>query len=92
MPSLGGLDAWIEIEGTKADEFDIRTDRKEEVVTCWIASEVGKVRSKVLVHPSTASQKPTLRTSRLVYILKTRSTVHTISMVKLKWTALPVVA
>lgn len=35
--------AWITIEGTEAKEFSIEVSEDEKKVTCWIASEVGKV-------------------------------------------------
>lgn len=40
--------AWIEIEGQRAAEYGIETKRDEDgvkVVSCWIPSEAGKVRS-----------------------------------------------
>ena len=44
---------WIEIEGEEAKEYDTRqteNDKGIATVTCWIASEAGKVyRFKILV-------------------------------------------
>lgn len=41
MPQSDGFSAWITIDGVKAEELDVQAT--ENTVTCWIASEVGKV-------------------------------------------------
>jgi hypothetical protein len=40
-----GFSAWITIEGIKVSELAVRTDRTTNTVSCWIPSEVGKVRA-----------------------------------------------
>ena len=42
---------WVEIEGEEAKEYDIQQAKDDEgvdTVTCWIASEVGKVFKKTI--------------------------------------------
>ncbi|KAF7315885.1 hypothetical protein MIND_00105100 [Mycena indigotica] len=34
--------AWIKIDGVDAEEYGVEVDEAERVVSCWIASEVGK--------------------------------------------------
>jgi hypothetical protein len=45
-----GFSAWVTINGEEALEFDIETSEDEKTMTCWIASEVGKVRLAATVH------------------------------------------
>lgn len=35
--------AWITIDGKEAVEYDVQTSEDQKTVTCWIASELGKV-------------------------------------------------
>lgn len=48
MLTFKGHNVWITMgdAGTHATEFSIETDSDEKTVTCWIASEVGKVSTK----------------------------------------------
>lgn len=45
MVTFKGLEAWITIDGSEAHatEYSVETDDEENTITCWIASEVGKV-------------------------------------------------
>ena len=36
--------AWIEVDGQELQCYSIDVDHAKKIVTCWIASEVGKVR------------------------------------------------
>ena len=41
---------WVEIEGEEAKEYDVRKAKDDEgvdTVTCWIASEAGKVKKTI---------------------------------------------
>ena len=42
MPKLGDYEAWIRVDGEKLPEYGINSEATE--ITCWIPSEVGKVR------------------------------------------------
>jgi hypothetical protein len=62
MPQNDGFSAWIAIDGVRAPEFDVQAiDRR---VTCWIPSEVGKVRmspfTELLITQGTAEILPQL--------------------------------
>ena len=35
--------AWVTIDGKEVVEYDVETSEDEKTVTCWIASELGKV-------------------------------------------------
>ena len=41
---------WVEIEGEEAKEYDVQQAKDNKgvaTVTCWIASEVGKVKKTI---------------------------------------------
>ncbi|TFK69680.1 hypothetical protein BDN72DRAFT_897072 [Pluteus cervinus] len=40
MPSLGKLSSWIEVDGNHLPEFG--SEVSDDVITCWVPSEVGK--------------------------------------------------
>jgi hypothetical protein len=42
MLQLKDFSAWITIEDTKLEEFNVEVSDDGNSVTCWIASEVGK--------------------------------------------------
>ncbi|KAF7357816.1 hypothetical protein MVEN_00827600 [Mycena venus] len=42
MVNYGGISCWVDIDNSAAMEYDIRTFEDQRIVTCWIASEVGK--------------------------------------------------
>ncbi|KAJ7680813.1 hypothetical protein DFH06DRAFT_429550 [Mycena polygramma] len=42
MVHYGGISCWIEIEDSSTTEYHVQTFNDERIVTCWIASEVGK--------------------------------------------------
>ncbi|KAJ7879604.1 hypothetical protein B0H14DRAFT_2709421 [Mycena olivaceomarginata] len=42
MVNYGGISCWVEIENSAAPEYHIETFDDHKLVTCWIASEVGK--------------------------------------------------
>ncbi|KAJ6507174.1 hypothetical protein C8R47DRAFT_1066066 [Mycena vitilis] len=42
MVHYGGISCWIEIEDSSTTEYHVQTFNDQRVVTCWIASEVGK--------------------------------------------------
>jgi hypothetical protein len=44
MVNYGGISCWVEIENSATPEYHIETFDDHKLVTCWIASEVGKVR------------------------------------------------
>ncbi len=46
MLSFEEFTGWVEIDGKEAKEYGIKHSRNDEgvpIITCWIASEVGKV-------------------------------------------------
>ncbi|TFK36692.1 hypothetical protein BDQ12DRAFT_736777 [Crucibulum laeve] len=43
MLKLNGFEAWIKVDNKKVPKYNVKTDRGEQIVTCWIPSEVGKV-------------------------------------------------
>ena len=45
MPTFGTINAYIKVDGTGLTEYDVQIDEKKKSVSCWIASETGKVRS-----------------------------------------------
>lgn len=46
MPNLGIFEVCISVEGTELPEYNVTIDEQSRTVTCWIPSEVGKVRAK----------------------------------------------
>lgn len=44
--------AWIVIEGEEAQEFNVEASEDEKKVSCWIPSEVGKVRCCIIISVS----------------------------------------
>lgn len=50
-----GFSAWITIDGVEATEYDVVTSDDKKTVTCWIASELGKVRTILLTQSSPRS-------------------------------------
>ncbi|KAJ7933798.1 hypothetical protein B0H13DRAFT_1951990 [Mycena leptocephala] len=42
MVHYGGVSCWIDIENSPATEYHAETFDDQRIVTCWIASEVGK--------------------------------------------------
>jgi len=41
-----GIQAWVEVDGVKLKTYDVQTSSDGKVITCWIASEEGKVCNK----------------------------------------------
>ena len=41
------IEAWIEVDGSRLETYDAKKEGGERVVTCWIASEEGKVPPKI---------------------------------------------
>ena len=43
----GQFEAWVTLDGpdgARREEYAVEVDEQEKLVTCWIASELGKVR------------------------------------------------
>nr|GAT55852.1 predicted protein [Mycena chlorophos] len=64
MPSWndGESRAWITIAGVETDEYDIQVNEDSRTVTCWIASELGKLRTlrctgRIARYLATSTQK-----------------------------------
>lgn len=47
MPNFGIFEVCISVEGTELPEYSVTIDEQSRTVTCWIPSEVGKVRAKI---------------------------------------------
>lgn len=47
MPKFGIFEVCISVEGTELPEYSVTIDEQSRTVTCWIPSEVGKVRAKI---------------------------------------------
>ncbi|KAJ7680831.1 hypothetical protein DFH06DRAFT_1315564 [Mycena polygramma] len=43
MPQFEKFNAWITIDGEPAEEYDVETSEDQKTVTCWIASQLGKL-------------------------------------------------
>ena len=43
MLSLSNVSAWIEVDGKELEQYGIEEDSDRSLVTCWIASQAGKV-------------------------------------------------
>jgi len=44
MLQVGEFSAWIKVENVETQEYNIEISDDGKNITCWIASEVGKVR------------------------------------------------
>lgn len=51
MVTFNGLEAWITIDGSEAHatEYSVETYEENKTITCWIASEVGKVNTLYII-------------------------------------------
>ena len=55
----GQFEAWIILDrpdGAKREEYAVEVDEQRKLVTCWIASEVGKVRLSLTLCPATLAR------------------------------------
>ena len=43
MPKLLGFDVWVEMEGTKLQEYNTEANGNGTEISCWIPCEAGKV-------------------------------------------------
>jgi hypothetical protein len=48
MLKLCNFEAWVSIDGKELEQYGVE-DTGDQTVSCWIASEVGKVRCKPLL-------------------------------------------
>ena len=45
MPQLDSYEVWIQVDGKKLPEYGMHYSKADQTeITCWIPSEVGKVR------------------------------------------------
>jgi hypothetical protein len=47
----GQFEAWVTLDGpdgARREEYAVEVNEQEKLVTCWIASEIGKVRPLTL--------------------------------------------
>jgi hypothetical protein len=44
MPTHLGFTVWMEVDGTKLEEYKIEQDESNSTVTCWVPCQSGKVR------------------------------------------------
>ncbi|KAF9223803.1 hypothetical protein BS17DRAFT_781217 [Gyrodon lividus] len=42
MLNLGGISAWVEVDGQELEQYGVAEDLEKNEVTCWIATQVGK--------------------------------------------------
>ena len=54
MPALGKFSAEIAVDNVPLPEYDARVDLEKSTVTCWIASEAGKVSNWSILLDATA--------------------------------------
>ena len=55
----GQFEAWItldRLDGAKREEYAVEVDEQRKLVTCWIASEVGKVHLSQILCPATLAR------------------------------------
>ena len=44
MPTFDIFEASISIDGVRLPEYNVVVDARKKIITCWVPSEVGKVR------------------------------------------------
>ena len=48
MPKFAGMEVWIEMEGTRLEEYKV--EEEGDRIECWVPCEAGKVCHQLDVH------------------------------------------
>lgn len=52
MLRIGNFKAWIRIDGKNVEEYKVEADTQAVKVTCWVASDVGRVCCSIVLSKS----------------------------------------